>query len=134
MCVLQFILWSCATCQGSLLEMISMESAKRQLPSPLLESPTQTFLWFRHALAIPSSATGKLGKVTVVNLLPQKKDAEVTYTWALMLRASFNYANLRMCNAFGLEYSSIIRNIRKQLEFMSLLSLSGTRRKRSRVR
>ena len=47
-------------------------------------------------------------KATAVYLLPQKK----TLRWpvlGLALRASFNYANLRMCNTFGLEYSSVIR-------------------------
>ena len=41
-------------------------------------------------------------------LAPSKK----TLRWpvlGLVLRPSFNYANSRMCNTFGLEYSSVIR-------------------------
>ena len=55
------------------LRLFLWNQAKRQFPSPLLQSPTQTFLWFRHALATPSSATRKLEKAYCCLLAPSKK-------------------------------------------------------------
>ena len=72
-------------------------------------------------------------KVAAVYLLPQKKDAAVTCTWACA-QTLFQLRKFAHVQHFWSWILECYSDIRKQFEFMSRLSLSGTRRKRSRVR